>query len=111
MRLRWRWFFPGFPASLLALAVLAAWAILCWTPRGYLADSAIQLYPRGFPIMYTAHVRELDARWSEACPLPCLVNLALALAAAWTLAMAVDRLVFPAIRAARRRNRGTGAAG
>ena len=135
MRLRWPRFLPGFPAVLLMIPVLGLWAFVCTVPRG---EDQMAHRRRGFPLVFTGRreVRELEPqvvaairkqapeffRAQEGKPILVngwagfkvtwfLLDLIIALAAAWGFAFAVDRLVFPTIRAARRRKRGTGEAG
>ncbi len=102
---------PRWPAILLVPAILGMWAALCALPRGHPLPTP--LYERGVPF---AFIQVLEPRsdypnYSEYHTVlrftPLLVDLAVALAAAYLLAMAVDRLVFPWIRRRRRQARST----
>ncbi len=122
MRFRWRKYLPSYPAILLVPLVLAVW-VMIWTipyekDRGDI---------RGFPFDFSGSWEEYDmslqhfAKMREAFPqeysqyseenLPTLrrpvygfritwflIDLIIALAAAYVVAMALDRLVFPWIR-------------
>ena len=104
MRFRLPRLLPGFPAMLLVPAVLAVWAILNWTPQGNWGT-----YCQGFPY----HFSEWDHSrgYLENDTYAFRRNLLIALATGYVVAMAVDRLVFPAIRGASRRKLGRGEAG
>ena len=111
MRFRWPRFLPGFPAVLLMPAILAAWAILCSIPRYSVTDP---WFPRqGFPLAYwttwddPGSVHDFFGFRASRF----VFDLGFALAVSWLFALAIDRLVFPAIRAARRGKRGTGEVG
>ena len=123
MRLRWPTkFLPGFPAILLVPAFLGLWATLCVTHSDY-EWSSISLpgtrvisippeglepsyNPRGFPFTFSGSWEERETKpvgvevydeigfqihWF-------LVDLIIALAVGYLLAMRVDRLVFPLVR-------------
>ena len=112
MRLRWPRLLPGFPAALLVPAFLAGWAIQCsipivvWT-RG--AERIVSFQGEPFPFMVRAQFADLVG--SEFRVSAFFMDLALALAAAYLIAMAADRLLFPAIRAARGKKLGQGEVG
>ena len=108
MRLRWRWFFPGFPAVLLVPELLALWPAIFSMPQFRLEQD-----PWGFPLVFVGWRRFRWVLYSHEGPhmMPILLDLALALVAAYIVPMALDRLVFPAIRARQGRKRGTGEAG
>ena len=93
--LRWTRLLPRFPAVLLVPAALAAWAALCYIYLGGWEEPAFPL-PFWGGRHHGSYIRVDNI----------LTDLFLALATAYTFAMVVDRLVFPAIRAGRRRKRG-----
>ena len=98
MSIRWPKYLPRWPAVLLLPAVLAAWALQCSIP--WVCGSS---YGIGFPLPFRRH----DGHWGWS-PLKLdnvLIDLTLALVTAYTLAMVVDRLVFPLIRGRRRQER------
>ncbi len=93
-RFRWVRFLPGHRAILLAPVALVTWAMLC-----YVLGLGYGGLGWGFPLVY------LNLEMGRVCVdfsfrvVPFLVDLLLALVAAWVIAMAVDRLVFPWVRA------------
>lgn len=117
---------PGFPAVLLVPAVLGLW-IWMWTvgrddprgmrvldPRGVLAYREIY----GLPLVFVGSKppprgpggwRGFPGYGFK--PAPFLADLLIALGTAYIVAMAVDRLVFPAVRAGQGRKRGRGETG
>ena len=127
MRFRWTRWLPGFPAVLLMPAIVVTWASLLWAPEGDTCWEGGGLGPEwGFPIVFARYdavqVRKTDprsglarrirsTRLSEFRVSHFLIDLAIVLAAAYILTMAADRLLFPAIRGARRRSRGSGETG
>ena len=121
LRFRWRRFLPGYPAILLVPAILGLWVGLTWANKDY----SFQTRPHvrnpsyGIPLSFMGH---RDDQWCKAHSRRhkqvygfwidrFLIDLAIALASAYIVGMAADRLLFPAIRAARRRKRGAGEAG
>ena len=124
MRIRWPRFLPGFPAVLLVPVVLGLWIWLCMTPqiepRGKWqwdwnagrGREFIRVWKgkRGVPFAFLGH--KMDPRRGAHTPrrygfkpIPFTADLAIALAVAYGLAIALDRLVFPAIRGARESGR------
>ena len=98
-------FLPRFPAILLVPAVLGLWAAVTWARAIY-----VEGMPHyGFPLIFNGFYLEYDPR--EAFWIreehgfrftPLLIDLALALAAAWAFAMIIDRRLVPLIRGERR---------
>ena len=124
MKLRWPRILPRLPALLLIPALVPAWASLMWGP-----ESSLQGYERGYPLVfetYRTKVRSSFSYWKLGTTmffspvysdrsdfrLPhFLVDLAFALAAAYVIAMAVERLVFPLVRRPYRKRREQGEPG
>ena len=77
----WRSYLPRFPAVLLVPTVLTAWASF-WVRQDEIGFDWVS------PLSFRSWEDDFD--------------FGLALAVAWALAMAVDRLVFPWIRRSRR---------
>ena len=123
MSLRWRRYLPRFPAVLVLIAVLGIWFVVCTAPRRDPLDTQVfhrepgteglvRRDPMGFPFVFAETkdesapgvgfriVRHYDAGIF-------LVDLALALATAYFLAMVLDRLVFPWLRRRRQQERAT----
>ena len=124
MRLRWRKYLPGWPAVLLVPAVLAVWIMLCiFAPekglpgsRGFPFDFAVrweeyEMNPQLFANLRKHFPQEYSQYSEENLPIlrrPVrgsgfqihwfLIDLIIALTAAYLFAMAVDRLVFPLVR-------------
>ena len=116
-------FLPRFPAVLLVPAVLGLWVVLCITRTPYdwssLWRSGVGSYirswwdggpglnARGFPFTFygTWELDEVDQiyRWTGFQIGWFLLDLIIALAAAWGFAMLIDRVAFPLIRATHRR--------
>ena len=119
MRLRWPRFLPGFPAILLVPAVLGFSVTLNSARLEARAGNPSYGFPltfkgyfevRGF-LPGTARILAVDFYEYEFRITPLLIDLIIALTVAYSLAMAADRLVFPAIRGGRRRKRGSGETG
>ncbi len=117
MSLRGARHLPGWPAVLLVPAILGLWAALCAQPRllteyPYPVDAyRTGMLAWGIPFTFCGDLRQHGPdRWIYTRafqPVPFMADLTIALAAAWTLAMAVDRLVFPFIRRRQRPDRAT----
>ena len=119
MRLRWPKCLPGYPAILLVPAVLAGWAVLCFVPPAdWILGGGWELErTNGFPFEYTVVRIDTDPTgsvtvtiWIQTLWHLLVLDAVLAATTAWLFPLAVDRLVFPAIQAARRRKRGRGEA-
>ena len=82
----WPRYLPRFPAVILIPTVLTAWALF-WVRQEEIGFGWVSNFP----------LRSWGGDF----------NFHLALAVAWTLAMAVDRLVFPLLRGKRRQERAT----
>ena len=129
MRSRWTRWLPGFPAVILLITILGLWVVLCTLPLGDWDTvfsmgevlGPVQKRVWGFPFAFVAGKNgvELPTLTLEADTftiyagygfhtIPFLADLALALAAGYIVAMAVERLVLFKIQAARRGRRGEG---
>ena len=124
MRPRWRKYLPGWPAVLLVPAVLAVWIMLgIFAPekglpgsRGFPFDFAVrweeyEMNPQLFANLRKHFPQEYSQYSEENLPIlrrPVrgsgfqiswfLIDLVIALAVAWVLAMIVDRVLFPLAR-------------
>ncbi len=114
IRFKWRKYLPRYPAVLLIAVVLGLWISLCTVGRKDTCglpvlvldpDSGIvrkEVY--GFPFVFVGS-KILPGRGPRArrhygfMGAPFLADLAIALTAAYLLAMGVERLVFPALQA------------
>ena len=105
MRFRWSRLLPGYPAALVVPAVLALWATFCMLIR----HGSDGLYGWGFPLRFFGWFPDrIDYGFRIA---PFQFDLVLALVTGYILAMTLDRLLFPAIRGARRKKLRKGEAG
>ncbi len=102
MRFRWPRFLPKFPAVLLAPALMAALAF-----SGAEKQPGWPIWDWKFPLKFTIAYEYSVKAWAIVGVGGFLVDTSLALAAAWALAMAVDRLVFPLLQRRRRQGRPT----
>ena len=99
MRLRWTRWLPGFPAILLMPTVLTTWASL--TVHGHFGMGWGSNFPLRFVVVnldFGQFGPGVNYGWSIFGVWGFLVDTSLALAVAWALPMAVDRLVFPLVR-------------
>ena len=102
MRSRLRRWLPGFPAVLAMPVGIVAWAGI-WADTNYHGEKQ---WLFDFPMRFV--VGDVPGYgWTIWGVEALLVDSILALAVAWALAMAVDRLVFPFIRRRRRSERAT----
>ncbi len=102
MRVRWPRYLPRFPAVLLVPAILGLWLSLCTVPREHslpwLRYTPGHEFPHefGVPFAFDGVLRELEPGQSYHAGFqfgPFIIDLALALAVAWGLSMAADRLL------------------
>lgn len=94
MSFRWPRHLPKFPAVLLVPAVLALWAGLCSVYRD---GPSSWDGGWGVPLRFDGWWPGMSSPPPAFRVTPFLIDLTLALAAAYLIAMAVDRLLFPAI--------------
>ena len=121
MRARWTRWLPGFPAVLLIPAIVVGWALLLWVPEGYALWELEEPWSshRGFPVAFERIFRGQATRYDPPSGLVrriwfstmsdfrisyFLIDLAIALAVAYLLALAVDRRLFPLVRRLYRKN-------
>ena len=110
MSIRWPRFLPRLPALLLIPALVPAWASVMWK-----TEASCRGYERGYPLVFETYRTEVRmvVHWRTATTLTIapghtdrsefqlphfMFDLVIALAVAYTLAMAVDRLLFPLVR-------------
>ncbi|MCZ6688501.1 MAG: hypothetical protein O7H41_02740 [Planctomycetota bacterium] len=100
IRFRWTRYLPRFPAVLLVPVVLVLWAGLCSVYRG---GPSSWDGGWGVPLRFDGWWPGMSSPPPAFRVTPFLIDLTLALAAAYLMAMAVDRLLFPAIGSTPRR--------
>ena len=117
MRLRWPKYLPRFPAVLLMPTVLAAWVMLWVHPMDEVSGWKWG-WGSDFPLRFIVTPYDTDPvsalvnpgqayGWSIMGVRGFLVDIFLALAAAWAPAMGLERLPIPWIRGRRRHKRAT----
>ncbi|MCZ6691123.1 MAG: hypothetical protein O7H41_16165 [Planctomycetota bacterium] len=102
IRFRWPKFLPRFPAILLMFAILWLWVTLCTIPRkdseryqySDYSAGAVQGVGKGFPFIFVGSKLVPGSVYRDYgfMPVEFLIDLIIALAAAYLLAMGVERL-------------------